>query len=386
MKVKLSQAFDLQMGKTPSRNIAEYWGGSHKWVSIADIGNAVKYISATKECITDDGVSGSGIKVVPKGTVIMSFKLSIGKTTITSEDMYTNEAIMAFIDKGIYPVDPNYLYHLCCGTDWTAGTNKAVMGMTLNKATLSEKMIDLPSVEEQKDIVEKLDAVDSLINNQQRQMEKLDELVKSRFVEMFGDLTGNTCRWETCTFDDCFDITSSKRILKSEWKTQGIPFLRVRDMVQLATTGKMDNEFFVSEEFYGSLSDSDGVPKPGDILMSATSTLGKCYVVSTGERFYFKDADVLRFRAKKAINPVFFMEQMKTAYIEKQISRTLGITTVAHFTIKAAKTISIRLPNIELQNQFATFVEQTDKSKLAVKQSLEKLETLKQSLMQQYFG
>ena len=77
---------------------------------------------------------------------------------------------------------------------------------------------------------------------------------------------------------------------------------------------------------------------------------------------------------------------MKTAYIEKQISRTLGITTVAHFTIKAAKTISIRLPNIELQNQFATFVEQTDKSKLAVKQSLEKLETLKKSLMQQYFG
>ena len=157
MKVKLSQAFDLQMGKTPSRNIAEYWGGDHKWVSIADIGNAGKYISETKECITDEGVSGSGIKVVPKGTVIMSFKLSIGKTAITSEDMYTNEAIMAFIDKGIYPVDPNYLYHLCYGTDWTAGTNKAVMGLTLNKATLSEKMINLPSVEEQKDIAEKLD-------------------------------------------------------------------------------------------------------------------------------------------------------------------------------------------------------------------------------------
>lgn len=102
----------------------------------------------------------------------MSFKLSIGKTTITSEDMYTNEAIMAFIDKGIYPVDPNYLYHLCCGTDWTAGTNKAVMGLTLNKSTLSEKMINLPSVDEQNKIAGKLDAVDALINLRQRELTK----------------------------------------------------------------------------------------------------------------------------------------------------------------------------------------------------------------------
>lgn len=183
MNVKLSQAFELQMGKTPSRNTAEYWGGDHKWVSIVDIGSAGKYIHETKEYITDKGISDSSIKVVPKDTVIMSFKLSIGKTAITSEDMYTNEAIMAFIDNGIYSVDPNYLYHLCCGTDWTAGINKAVMGMTLNKATLSEKMINIPSIEEQKDIADKLDAVDLLIDIQRRQLTKLDDLVKSRFSE-----------------------------------------------------------------------------------------------------------------------------------------------------------------------------------------------------------
>ena len=95
MKIKLRQAFDLQMGKTPARNQAEYWGGDHKWVSIADIGNTRKYIAKTKESITDAGVSCSGIKVVPQGTIIMSFKLSIGKTAITAEDMYTNEASMA---------------------------------------------------------------------------------------------------------------------------------------------------------------------------------------------------------------------------------------------------------------------------------------------------
>ena len=180
---------------------------------------------------------------------------------------------------------------------------------------------------------------------------------------MFGDLNSNSMNWETYSLEDCYEIASSKRILKSEWKSEGIPFLRVRDMVQLVTTGKMDNEFFVSEEFYSTLKDSDGIPSVNDILVSATSTLGKCYIVKKGERFYFKDADVLRFRAKKEINAVFFVEQMKMDYIEEQIARTLGVTTVAHFTIRAAKTISIRLPDIVLQNQFANFVAQTDKSK-----------------------
>ena len=264
-----------------------------------------------------------------------------------------------------------------------------VNGATRQKLTQADmRKIEIPllPIEKQKAVVAKIGKVFELIALRKEQLAKLDELVKSRFIELFGDMTHNTHGWDTLLLDECFDIASSKRILKSEWKDKGIPFLRVRDMVQLATTGKMDNEFFVSEEFYGSLSDSDGVPKQGDILMSATSTLGKCHVVSSGERFYFKDADVLRFRAKKAINPVFFMEQMKTEYIEEQIARTLGITTVAHFTIKAAKTINMRLPAIELQNQFAAFVEQTDKSKLAIQESLAELETLKKALMQKYFG
>ena len=135
-------------------------------------------------------------------------------------------------------------------------------------------------------------------------------------------------------------------------------------MVQLANTGTIENDFFVSEQFYETLTDADGLSKEGDILVSATSTLGKCYVIPPNERYYFKDADVLRFRPKVELNPVFFIEQMQTKYIEKQIDRTLGITTVPHFTIKAAKTINLRFPNISLQNQFADFVTQVDKSKL----------------------
>ena len=152
MKVKLIEVFDLQMGKTPSRNNLAYWNGTNTWVSISDLGDANKYISKTKERISDLGVTESGIKLVPKGTVIMSFKLSLGKTAITAEDMYTNEAIIAFIDKKIYSIDPNYIYHLFSGMNWIEGSNKAVMGITLNKATLSQKIIDIPDMEEQRKV------------------------------------------------------------------------------------------------------------------------------------------------------------------------------------------------------------------------------------------
>lgn len=284
------------------------------------------------------------------------------------------------IDKGyLYYYMPTALKEIEAKTPFV--TVKHLSAKELNKIK-----IPLPPLDEQRKIAAVLDKVSDLIAKRRQQLDKLDEMVKARFVEMFGDMVNNPKAWDTYSLDDCFEITSSKRILKSEWKDSGIPFLRVRDMVQLATTGKVDNEFFISEEFYASLSDSDGIPKEGDILVSATSTLGKCYVVGKGERFYFKDADVLRLRAKKEINPIFFIEQMKTGYIEEQISKTLGVTTVAHFTIKAAKIINMRCPNIELQNQFAAFVEQTEKTKIAISKSLEKLETLKKALMQKYFG
>ena len=387
MKVKLSQAFDLQMGKTPSRNIAEYWGGDHKWVSIADIGNAGKYISETKECITDDGVSGSGIKVVPKGTVIMSFKLSIGKTAITSEDMYTNEAIMAFIDKGIYPVDPNYLYHLCCGTDWTAGTNKAVMGLTLNKATLSEKMINLPSVEEQKDIAEKLDEVDSLINIQQRQLAKLDELVKARFIELFGDL--HSTKFPKCKMAEICNI-------KHGYAFSGEFFTEEDNNILLVTPGNFKVGGGFQEKkckfFMGEYSE-EYVLNCGDLIVTMTDlsknmdTLGYSAIVPSTNRVYLHNQRIGLFVGmSENINKVFLMYFMQTNEYRDSIIASATGSTVHHTSPSKILDCDIFLPPIELQDQFAAFVEQTDKSKLAVKQSLEKLETLKQSLMQQYFG
>lgn len=384
---KLGDICTFQSGGTPSKSNSEYFNGSIPWITtVALTGDYIGKNDAV-DWITDKAIQESAAKIIPENSIMVGTRVGIGKVAINAIPMSASQDIVSLMNIDDAKWDKKFLCKVISARNpylLSQARGATIKGIKID--TLAKLEIPEIPLNEQRHIAAVLDKVSDLIAKRREQLDKLDELVKARFVEMFGDLKSNPHGWDTFLFGEYFDITSSKRILKSEWKSKGIPFLRVRDMVQLASTGKIDNEFFVSEKFYASLSDSDGVPKQGDILVSATSTLGKCHVVNAGERFYFKDADVLRFRATKAINPVFFMEQMKTDYIKGQIDRTLGITTVPHFTIKAAKTISMRCPDINLQNEFATFVTQTNKSKLTIQQSLDKLEVLKKALMQQYFG
>ena len=192
MKYKLKDIFDLQMGKTPSRNNIEYWNTKDfKWISISDLTKAHGYISETKEYISERAVSESGIKIIPANTVVMSFKLSIGKTAITSEDMYSNEAIMAFHDKHVVEILPEYIFYIFKYKKWDEDSNNAVMGKTLNKAILSEAEIEICSIEEQRVIVDILDNMMSVLESRGTELDLLDNLIKARFVEMFGDPVQN---------------------------------------------------------------------------------------------------------------------------------------------------------------------------------------------------
>ena len=198
---------------------------------------------------------------------------------------------------------------------------------------------------------------------------------------MFGNSDISESVWPVATMEDVFSITSSRRILKSEWKESGnIPFIRVRDMVQLANKEPLTNEFYVTEDFYNSRPEEEKV-KPGDIIVSATSTIGKTYIIKPGERFYFKDADVLLFRKKISINDVFFAYGLTMPTMWNQIEDGLGTTTVAHFLISKACKLRQPLPPIELQEQFAAFVQQSDKSKYLIANAL-----ISSSNQKQYIG
>ena len=383
MKIKLKQAFDLQMGKTPARNQPEYWCGDHSWVSIADIGNAGKYISKTKEGITDAGVSGSGIKIVPQGTVIMSFKLSIGKTAITARDMYTNEAIMAFIDKGVFAIDPNYLYHLCCGTDWTAGTNKAVMGLTLNKATLLEKEIPLPDICEQREIAAKLDKINEIIADRQLQLDLIDQAVKSRFIELFGDPVSNPHGYPKVPLSELAEIKIEpfgSLLHKEDYIANGHALVNPSHIV--AGKISVDAELTVSDEKFSELSAYH--LQIGDVVMGRRGEMGRCAVVQTDGLLCGTGS--LLIRTKGDVTADYLQKIISFPSFKKTIEDMAVGQTMPNLNVPIVSRFQIIKPPIEVQKTYYAFVEQTDKSKLAIQQSLDKLETLKKSLMQEYFG
>src|SRR5690606_7208842 len=162
----LAELCQINLGKTPSRNKPEYWGEGVNWVSISDLKD--KYISNTKEQITEEAITGANCKIVKKGTLLMSFKLSIGKLAFTEIDLFTNEAIAALpiIDESI--LDKDYLYYVLKFIPLVGG-NQAVMGKTLNKQSLSNLQIPLPpTIDDQKRIAKVLSDYEALIQKRKQ--------------------------------------------------------------------------------------------------------------------------------------------------------------------------------------------------------------------------
>lgn len=241
-------------------------------------------------------------------------------------------------------------------------------------------------LEYQRQIVSRLDKVTKLIALRKEQLAKLEQLVKSRFIEMFGDCLTNPKGWKTKCLENVAEVGSSKRVFVEELQENGIPFYRGTEVGALAEGKQITPELFITEEHYTELCEATGTPQIGDLLMPSICPDGRIWVVNTDKPFYFKDGRVLWVHAIDAsYHPVFLLYTLKDRIMTDYSSIASG-TTFAELKIFALKKCRVFDVPIALQNQFATFVEQTNKSKLAIQQSLDKLELLKKSLMQEYFG
>lgn len=387
MRVKLKDIFDLQMGKTPSRSNLEYWNTTdYKWISIADLTKTSKYIFETKEYLSKSAIKDSGIKVIPANTVVMSFKLSIGKTAITKEDMYSNEAIMAFKDKHVINIIPEYIFYLFKYKNWEECSNKAVMGKTLNKATLSEIEVEICSIEKQRQIVNILDKIMSAVDGRKQELQLLDELIKARFVEMFGDITTGNYKYDTRKLGDVANVGSSHRVFTTEFVKKGIPFYRGTEIGELANGNKPTEPFYISEEHYNRLVYNDTKPQVGDLLLPSICNKGQVWMVDTDEPFYYKDGRVLCISPDREIFDTKYLEYFMKAKTLVEYPKLGSGSTFAEFKIFLLKDIDVLIPPRELQEQFSIFVNQVDKSKVAVQKALDETQMLFDSLMQEYFG
>ncbi len=379
---RLDEIFDLQMGKTPSRSNADYWtDGQYDWVSIADLGTYKKYVEDTKEKISASAVQESGIKSVPANTVIMSFKLSLGKTAITQEPVYTNEAIMAFIPTGKYTVLPDYFYYLLSAKDWTKGTNRAVMGATLNKATLGAVSVTVPPLNEQRKIVMILDKVSDLLAKHHQQLDKLDELVKSRFIELFGDPVGNPKGWTMVPLGTRCEIITGNTPSRAEAKNYGefIEWIK-SDNINTPYTFLTEAQEYLSEIGFQKCR----FVEAGSLLMTCIAGSVNCIgnVAVADRRVAFNQQINAIVPNEDEVLYLYWLMLLSKPAIHRAINMALkGILSKRQLS-----EMMFPFPPVALQKQFVTFVEQTDKSKLAIQKSLEKLEILKKALMQKYFG
>lgn len=185
-KYSIKDLFELQMGKTPDRQNSLYWTqGKHKWFSIADMSKSNIYSKDTDEYISDLAVEKSGIKKVKKGTVFMSFKLTIGKVLIASEDVYTNEAIMAFNERYPYEaetglrISKKWIYYTFLYKDWLENAAQAVKGRTLNKESIGNSNIIVPKYELQQQFVEIATQAEATKESLRKSIENIDQVIKS---------------------------------------------------------------------------------------------------------------------------------------------------------------------------------------------------------------
>ena len=385
MRVKLKDIFDLQMGKTPSRSNLEYWNTTdYKWISIADLTKTSKNIFETKEYLSKSAIKDSGIKVIPANTVVMSFKLSIGKTAITKEDMYSNEAIMAFKDKHVINIIPEYIFYLFKYKNWEECSNKAVMGKTLNKATLSEIEVEICSIEKQRQIVNILDKIMSAVDGRKQELQLLDELIKARFVEMFGDPVKNPKGWEVVTIGD---IVTEVRYGTSKPAVEGgkYPYLRMNN---LTADGHLD----LNDLKYIDIPDDEiekCVVRKGDVLFNRTNSIelvGKTVVFDLQEDMIIAGY-IIRVRLNKRLLPEILSQYMNLEAL-KDILRSMakGAVNQANINAQELRSIKVYIPDMELQKQFIEMKNQVDKSKVAVQKALDETQILFDSLMQKYFG
>ena len=333
----------------------------------------------------------STYKIVPRGY----FAYNPSRINVGSVDWqkYEDRVIVSplYVVFGVSDrLDRQYLLHYLKSDMMLSFIKEYATGSVrdnLKLADLGKLPINLRPVEEQRQIATTLDKIDDLIAKRRQQLDKLDELVKSRFIEMFGEPENNNKAWPVKSLDKLCTVGSSKRVYQSEQSSEGVPFWRISDLVSKIDTGTVDSALFISEIKYTELKRAGLVPVTGDILVTSRGTLGRCYIIQDEDCFYFQDGMISWLsNYSEEITPLYLQYLFTMSGFRKQIDNTQAGSTVAYFSIAMLKKLQVMVPDKALQEQFAAFVAQTDKSKLAIQKSLDKLEILKKALMQKYFG
>ena len=367
MMARLEEICAINMGQSPdSSTYNEDGNGLPFFQGNADFGEI--YPAVRMWC-------SEPTKIAREKDILISVRAPIGALNIANCECCIGRGLAALtVNEDICAQE--YLWHALSGkvdelnSKGTGSTFKAI-----NKKTLSETEIPLPPIDEQRKIAAILDKVSDLIAKRRQQLDKLDEMVKARFVEMFGDPQNNEKNWkmrtfkEICTVRQGLQIPISKRL--THFEENCYEYITVAYL-----HGAKDKEYIKNPK-------STVICTKDDVLMTRTGNTGM--VITNVAGVFHNNFFLIDFDRDKYIKE-FLVEYLNLDLIQTELKKRAGTSTIPDLNHSEFYKIAIYEPQMDLQNQFAAFVNQTEKSKTTISRSLEKLETLKKALMQEYFG
>jgi len=385
MRYKLGDICEIVSGSTPKTGFSEYWDGDIKWITPAELNDDSYIVNDSVRKITELGVRKTGLSSFPTGTVILSSRAPIGKVAIAGCEMYCNQGFKNLICSET--INNRYLYWFLKGnTEYLNSLGRGATFKEISKQIVSSIEINVPSVKEQEEAVKILERVSKLMKLRRKEIEELDELIRARFVEMYGDPASNPMGWpETTVGNVCHYIKDGphKSLPNIGQENGGHPFISVRNIVNHVidfSTAK-----YISDEDYAEARKKCS-PEKGDMLYSKGGTTGIAKLVDIDVEFAnWVHLAVLKFD-HSVLDGIFFENMLNCDYCYDQSQRlTKGIAN-RDLVLSAMAQIKIYRPPMVLQEQFAAFVAQVDKSKAVIQKSLDETQLLFDSLMQKYFG
>ena len=323
-----------------------------------------------------------------EGDMLMSLTGNVGRVAKLSKEFLPaalNQRVACLRIKDGVTLDKAFLFNLL-NSDYfeqqCIAASKGVAQKNMSTEWLKEYEIPMFPMEQQKVIASVLDKVTELISLRKEQLAKLDQLVKSRFIELFGT-EAELDRWSCCTIGDVADVCVGVVIKPTQYYTdRGVPAFRSLNIGEMHV--KDADWVYFSEE--GHQKNQKSVIRKNDVLVVRSGAPGTACVATEKYEGYNAVDIIIAHPDNSKVNSVFLAAYTNMPHGMTQIREKTGGAAQQHFNVGGYKAMCLIMPPMELQEQFAAFVEQTDKSKLAIQQSLDKLELLKKSLMQEYFG
>ena len=386
MRYKLGEICEIVSGSTPKSSVPDYWDGDITWITPAELDEDSYIIYDSVRKITELGVRKTGLTAFPAGTVILSSRAPIGKVAIAGCEMYCNQGFKNLICSE--KINNRYLYWYLKGNkEYLNSLGRGATFKEISKQIIASIEINVPDIKEQEDVVRVLEKTSALMGLRKKELELLDELIKARFVEMFGNPVLNDRGWDQQSLGKLTTKIGSGATPKGgkeAYKEEGITLIRSMNV----RNGQFEYKDLahISEEQASKL--DNVIVEENDVLLNITgASVARSCVVPPKVLPARVNQHVCIVRCNKSIIPEFLNKLLIDDNYQDLLWGIAGSgATREAITKQQVENLQIIMPPIELQKDFMSFVKQVDKSKVAVQKALDEAQVLFDSLMQQYFG